>query len=201
MLWEAFVPGFPNPGTPPSPESMNCDICQQAKATIFFSQMADGKMQKVNLCKSCADEKGVTDPTGFALADMLEGMGKQTSLDSEPAKNELVCGSCGFSQTDFKKTGRFGCAECYHVFDEGLDGLLEAMHKHTRHVGKVPSHLPEPVLVAKAKATHSGGEFSPRERLSELKQALSKSVEDEDYEEAARLRDAISRLESQLGET
>jgi protein-arginine kinase activator protein McsA len=37
--------------------------------------------------------------------------------------------------------------------------------------------------------------------LSELRQALSKSVEDEDYEEAARLRDAISRLETILGES
>lgn len=191
---------------------MNCDICHTEKATIFFSQMADGKMQKVNLCKGCADEKGVTDPTGFALADMLEGMGKQTSLDPGPARDELVCGSCGFTQTDFKKTGRFGCADCYHVFDEGLDGLLEAMHKHTRHVGKVPFGHAEPppggdapppplpglpAVSAPAKAQIA----SPREKLSELKQALSKSVEDEDYEEAARLRDAISRLETQLGES
>jgi protein-arginine kinase activator protein McsA len=36
--------------------------------------------------------------------------------------------------------------------------------------------------------------------LSELRQALSKSVEDEDYEEAARLRDAISRLEALIGD-
>lgn len=179
---------------------MNCDICQAEKATIFFSQMAEGKLQKVNLCKGCADDKGVTDPTGFALADMLEGMGKETAVAPPVPKNELICGSCGFSQTDFKKTGRFGCADCYQVFDEGLDGLLEAMHKHTRHVGKVPARramVPDrefaPVAVPSAE--------NPRNRLSELRQALSKSVEDEDYEEAARLRDAISRLESLLGET
>jgi protein arginine kinase activator len=179
---------------------MNCDICQSEKATIFFSQMAEGKLQKVNLCKGCADEKGVTDPTGFALADMLEGMGKETSVDPGPAKHELVCGSCGFSQTDFKKTGRFGCADCYRVFDEGLDGLLEAMHKHTRHVGKVPRRIPERNDRLSASSPVLPGGPNPRARLSELKQALSKSVEDEDYEEAARLRDAISRLETLLGE-
>ncbi len=32
-------------------------------------------MQKVNLCESCSGEKGVNDPTGFALADLLLGMG------------------------------------------------------------------------------------------------------------------------------
>lgn len=180
---------------------MNCDICHTEKASIFFSQMAEGKLQKVNLCKACADEKGVTDPTGFALADMLEGMGKQTAVDHVPSRQELVCGSCGFTQTDFKKTGRFGCADCYHVFDEGLDGLLEAMHKHTRHVGKVPKTFPDPNDRLGASSPVPESEANPRARLSELRQALSKSVEDEDYEEAARLRDAISRLESLLGES
>ncbi len=180
---------------------MNCDICQAEKATIFFSQMAEGKLQKVNLCKGCADDKGVTDPTGFALADMLEGMGKETSVAPPTPKNELICGSCGFSQTDFKKTGRFGCADCYQVFDEGLDGLLEAMHKHTRHVGKVPARLASHGDREIGAALGTPSAENPRNRLSELRQALSKSVEDEDYEEAARLRDAISRLEALLGET
>jgi len=184
---------------------------------VFFSQVADGKLQKVNLCKKCADEKGVTDPTGFALTDMLEGMGEQSqtevaTLDSE----ELSCPSCGFTQTDFKKTGRFGCADCYHVFDEGLDGLLEAMHKHTQHVGKTPSSFPELPDMAdlpdlpdlqdlpeseSSPAPAEETEPSPLDKLSELKQALSNSVEDEDYEEAARLRDAISQLESQIGDS
>lgn len=44
-------------------------------------------------------------------------------------------------------------------------------------------------------------EASPLDKLSELKNALSKSVEDEDYEEAARLRDEISQLESQMGDS
>jgi protein-arginine kinase activator protein McsA len=44
-------------------------------------------------------------------------------------------------------------------------------------------------------------ENSPLDKLSELKSALSKSVEDEDYEEAARLRDEISQLESQMGDS
>ena len=203
-----------------SPAHMKCDLCQTEKATVFFSQVADGKLQKVNLCKKCADEKGVTDPTGFALADMLEGMGEQSqtevaTLDSE----ELSCPSCGFTQSDFKKTGRFGCADCYHVFDEGLDGLLEAMHKHTQHVGKTPASFPDlpdlpdlPELqdlpdlqdITESDSTPAPAEEtepSPLDILSKLKQALSNSVEDEDYEEAARLRDAISQLESQIGDS
>ena len=49
---------------------MNCDVCKSNQATVFLTQIVDGKMQKVNLCESCSKEKGVTDPTGFALADL-----------------------------------------------------------------------------------------------------------------------------------
>ena len=180
---------------------MKCDLCP-AEATIFFSQLIGGELLKVNLCKSCADEKGVTDPTGFALADMLDGMGNQTSVGvtSTLAKNEKNCACCGFSRAEFRKTGRFGCASCYQVFDDGLDELLEAMHRHTQHLGKVPKrHARSPDLEFATLGLPDA--VNPRHRLIELREALSKSLEDEDYETAANLRDAISRLESQLGET
>ena len=54
---------------------MVCDVCKTNQATVFLTQIVDGKMQKVNLCESCSKEKGVTDPTGFALADLLLGLG------------------------------------------------------------------------------------------------------------------------------
>ncbi|NNE91910.1 MAG: excinuclease ABC subunit B [Verrucomicrobiales bacterium] len=172
---------------------MKCDVCKSEKATLFFSQLVEGTLKKVNLCKGCADEKGVTDPTGFALADMLEGMGEEETVSEAPvAIDELICDVCGFSHTDFKKTGRFGCSACYRVFNEGLDGLLEAMHKNTEHRGKIPQNY-EPLA-----------ELTPRlpdsdfERLNELKTNLQASVEAEDYEEAARLRDAISQLEAEM---
>ena len=51
---------------------MKCDYCD-SKATVFLTQLAEGQMKKVCLCDSCAKERGVTDPTGFSLADMLLG--------------------------------------------------------------------------------------------------------------------------------
>jgi protein arginine kinase activator len=163
---------------------MNCDVCQAEEATVYFSQLIEGKLKKVNLCKGCAEEKGVTDPTGFALADMLQGMGEESVTEKRPgAAGDRVCDECGFTQADFKKTGRFGCAHCYEVFSEGLESLLEAMHKNTEHRGKVPQRFEE----TKAK----------REQLSELRDQLQEAVASEDYEEAARLRDAISKVEAE----
>lgn len=160
---------------------MKCDVCQSEEASVFFSQLIEGKLKKVNLCKTCAAEKGVTDPTGFALADMLQGMGQESVTEKRIAPGERVCDECGFTQSDFKKTGRFGCAHCYEVFSEGLESLLEAMHKRTQHRGKVPRRFQ--------------ASMAQRKRLGELRGQLEEAVAAEDYERAAGLRDEISRLE------
>jgi protein arginine kinase activator len=188
---------------------MKCDACENEKATIFLTSMADGVVQKVNLCKSCADNKGVTDPTSYALTEMLSGMGQESEPSGKTAvaastekEGGLTCRGCGFTQAEFKKTGRFGCASCYETFHEGLDSLLDAMHKHTQHRGKRPASFPARHETTErdptSPITPMAAPESLEERLSKLRLALSKSVEDEDYEEAARLRDSISRIESQL---
>ena len=99
------------------------------------------KMQKLDLCEECAKAKGVNDPTSFAMADLMLGLGASQELDAAVAGVEMKCPRCGFSQADFKKSGRLGCPECYRTFAEGLSGLLKTMHKGTRHVGKAPEAL------------------------------------------------------------
>jgi protein arginine kinase activator len=90
---------------------MQCDVCQKNEATVYLTQIVEGKMQKVNLCESCAKEKGVSDPTGFAMADLLLGLGATQQIEhaGQPAQK---CPVCGFTQVDFKKTGRLGCSAC-----------------------------------------------------------------------------------------
>jgi protein arginine kinase activator len=157
---------------------MQCDVCKQKKATVFLTQIVKGEMQKVNLCENCSKDKGVTDPTGFALADLLQGFGTGEKIETQP--QERTCPACGMPQTTFRKTGRLGCAKCYTVFGEGMDNLLKAMHKGTRHTGKVPSR--------------AGLSQSTGPKLEELRAALEEAVKGEQFEDAARLRDEIRRL-------
>ena len=51
------------------------------------------------------------DPTGFALADLLLGIGAAQEIEKGAATEK--CPVCGFTQADFKKTGRLGCSACY----------------------------------------------------------------------------------------
>ena len=87
---------------------MLCDVCQTKEANVFFTQIVNGQVQKVNLCEECSKQKGVTDPTGFALAELLLGMGTtQEKVETKPVG--ATCPTCGFSQAEFKRVGRLGC--------------------------------------------------------------------------------------------
>lgn len=159
---------------------MICDVCKTNPATVFLTQILDGKMQKVNLCESCSKEKGVTDPTGFELADLLLGLGAAQEIDKGSGGHR--CPVCGFSQADFKKTGRLGCAACYETFAEGLESVIKAVHKGTRHIGKIPSRLADKLLA--------------QARIKELQDLLNKAIQTENYEAAAEYRDQIKQLEA-----
>lgn len=162
---------------------MLCDVCKTHQSTVFLTQIVDGKMQKVNLCDGCSKDKGVDDPTGFALADLLLGLGAAQELEKGGANQK--CPACGFSQADFKKTGRLGCAACYETFAEGLGSLLKTMHKGTAHAGKIPARLLQ--------------NMQRDAQLKNLQRDLGRAVAEENYESAAELRDQIKQLEVKLG--
>ncbi len=163
---------------------MLCCICKEREATVHLTQIAGDKMQKVDLCEECAKTKGVNDPTGFSLADLLLGLGASQEMEQSSGGVELKCPRCGFTQADFKKAGRLGCADCYKTFAEGLEGLLKSMHKGTRHAGKVPESLRQTRDIS--------------DRLKNLQKRLSKAIENEDFEQAAQLRDEIKQTSAKL---
>ena len=159
---------------------MQCSICKEKPATIHLTQIVGDKMQKLDLCEDCAKVKGVNDASGFAMSDIMLGLGAAQELEQSVGGAEVKCPRCGFSQADFKKSGRLGCPECYKTFAEGLAGLLKTMHKGTRHAGKAPESL-------RVSREHA-------DRLKSLQKKLAKAIESEDFELAARRRDEIKQM-------
>src|SRR5207253_9314737 len=111
---------------------MLCDVCKCNDAMVFLTQIIEGKMQKVNLCDACSKEKGVQDPTGFALADLLLGIGAAEEIEKGGTTQQ--CPVCGCTQADLKKTGRLGCSASYVTFADGPNNPLQALHKGPAHV-------------------------------------------------------------------
>ena len=166
---------------------MLCCLCKEKEAKVHLTQIVGNKMQKVDLCDECAKEKGVDDPTGSSLAHLLLGLGAATETDPAEANSGLKCPNCGFTQADFKKTGRLGCPHCYEIFGEGLDTLLKSMHKGTHHVGKVPA--------AMRRVRDS------QRLLKSLQEQLQQAIAAEDFELAAKLRDRIKGAQNPTDET
>jgi protein arginine kinase activator len=155
---------------------LTCNFCSKP-ATVHLTKIVSNKVHNVDLCEECAQSKGVTNPGGFSLGDLL----LETSLKPEAAAGPAVrCEQCGFTQADFKKHGRFGCPACYDAFAVMLEPMLDGMHKGTRHTGKVP-------LAALERKSLS-------DRLSKLELDLTDAIKSERYEEAARFRDEISQV-------
>ncbi len=165
---------------------MKCDFCDN-KATVFLTQLVEGQMKKVCLCDACAKERGVTDPTGFSMADLLLGgaaggtgasaTGKTTGT---PSGGGRKCPTCGFTLDDLRRVRRFGCSDCYHTFSEEVGQMVRGMHKGNSHIGKVPAgQMAMQVL---------------HQRLEELRARLDQAIASESYEEAAGIRDEIRNL-------
>jgi protein arginine kinase activator len=124
----------------------------------------------------------VTDPSGFSLADLL----LKASLNPEPSATSVRCEQCGFTQSDFKKHGRFGCPACYETFKAVIEPMLDNLHKGTKHAGKIPHRALE--------------RKSLSDRLSKLEFDLTEAVKSERYEDAARTRDEINQVKQTAGQ-
>jgi len=153
-------------------DNLKCSICNK-EATVHLTQIVNNKIHKVDLCESCAQQKGVKGPEGFSLADMLS----KTPLALTPGEAQDVCPNCGQGTADFRRTGRLGCSECFEVFKSLVLPVLEDMHAGTTHKGKVPT-------VALRRQ-------SSKIQLKNLQDALARAVAEEAYEEAAKFRDQI----------
>ena len=163
---------------------MVCQLCKQKEATVHLTQIVEDEMKKLDLCEACAKQKGVTDPTGFSLAELLLGAAGDAPA-ADPASSSVSdgkCTRCGLTQADFKKNGRMGCAECYTAFADSLEVVLKGMHKGTRHRGKVPVGLRR---AADQQVT-----------LEMLSTQLQGAIAAEDFEQAARLRDEIKAVKA-----
>ena len=163
---------------------MVCELCKQSQATVHLTEIINEQMSELHLCEACANQKGAQVESHFGLADLLSGLADQGKTQEPEEVSTKACAACGMTYDDFRKVGRLGCADCYATFKRSLGSLLKRIHGSPIHVGKSPVRLIKPSKMAKSE-------------LLELKRKLEKAITDEAFEEAARLRDQIRRVEHQ----
>jgi len=162
---------------------MKCNICDIEEATIHLTEIVNSKMVELHLCEQCAYEKGSDVKQYFNFSELLGGLA-ETDKASGKQKTETLsaCSTCGMTFEDFAKTGRLGCPDCYKTFYQSLIPLIKRVHRSIQHLGKHPKNVSQ--------------ETQHHVELRELHEQLRKLVEHEEFEQAAKIRDQIKKMES-----
>ncbi len=161
---------------------MECESCHQRQATLRRTEVIANKVRTVHLCEECAKSGDVSLKPPPPAAAMVV-----VPAATEQEFRELMerrCPTCGLSYSEFRTRGRLGCASDYGIFRRGLLPLLEKIHGKTQHQGKVPSRI--------------GTDIVREKELQRLRSELQKAVKREAYEEAAKVRDQIRKLEREM---
>jgi protein arginine kinase activator len=163
-----------------------CDLCKEKIATVHYTEIVNNKLKKMDLCEDCAKQKNIGINVQFSVADILKGLTEpQAEKKEEPSK---TCPLCGLTFSAFRKTGKLGCGECYEAFSEELIPIIGDIHKNTLHVGG------RPAVARGVKSLTS----KMRDQINTLSGELETAIKNENYEQAAILRDKIKALQGKI---
>lgn len=175
---------------------MLCDVCQKHLANLFVTKIVNSDVTKMKLCSSCAQEMQIDpsleDDAGFEqlineLLPFANSLMASEKAEAPAAKVEdpdlSRCSTCGMSYRLFKMKGRLGCEDCYLAFEDRLMTVIDEVQKSRAHQGKV--------------ALSAHGEVRRLNQIASLKESIKEAVQNERYEDAAKLRDEIERLEGE----
>lgn len=159
---------------------MLCQKCKKNEATVHYKKVVNGKQTEMYLCPECADGLGSFD---FGFDNFLPSLfGHFMRPEIRPA---VVCPMCGMPLSEIADNGKIGCGECYEAYEEYLLPTLKRIHGSTKHTGKIPKHF--------------GRGIKKDDEIKALKSQLDAAIKNEEYENAAKIRDKIREAEGKAG--
>lgn len=194
---------------------MLCQKCNKKVATVFISTIVNGKNTQMYLCTDCAkelhDNMNPDIKIPFPINDILTNMelnedtinewiNEFKDMEDKGQIDELVqhenpetlqhnnqyeditCNFCNTSFDEYKKTGKLGCGKCYSTFRKQLKPIIEGIYGYSEHIGKFPKNEFKDTEIVKT--------------VEQLKEKLNMAIQEEEYEQAAKLRDEILQLEA-----
>ena len=183
---------------------MLCDNCGKREANVRYSENINGRKKEMHLCEECSEKLGIGKmdfnmPIDFSsfFGGLLEDLG---TPDFMPLFNEvktLKCNHCGYTFEDIVNTGSLGCGNCYDVFEERLDPMIKKIQGSNRHVGRTGKII-DSKIGKKFNGNNDNEENDNKKEISEIEKLqndLKQAIKDERYEDAAKIRDEIKKIE------
>lgn len=151
-----------------------CDKCE--KPAIYHDvRIVNGIHNTTHLCADHAIEAGINlGPIDLSI--ILQDAGPVVHTE-----NAKCCEDCGMTIAQYKENSLLGCPTCYVSFQEELESIIaNVQDNHTQHVGRSPSQ--------------STFEQNRHLQIRKLLKKLETAVHEEEFEEAAVLRDKLKDL-------
>lgn len=179
---------------------MLCQNCGENEANVRYTQIINGVKKEMALCDKCSKELGISSLDFNMPISLSSFLGEFMQADNGflptfANPKQLLCKQCGMSYEEFVNTGKFGCEECYEVFSDRIDPILKNLHGGNRQVGRIAKNF-QPKK--KQESFHQKQEPKIQEDfLEKLKKELKIAIQEERYEDAAKLRDEIKKKEQE----
>lgn len=182
---------------------MLCDNCGKREANVRYSENINGKVRELNLCEECSKKLGIGQmefsmPMDFSnfFGDFMEEFTKPEWMPLLNNVKTLTCDNCGYTFDDIVNTGKLGCPNCYEVFETELDPIIKRIHGTNRHVGRIGKIIDNKIdQKFNSNSNDKPKENKEKSKLEELQEQLKKAIKEERYEDAAKIRDEIKKIE------
>ena len=156
---------------------LECSECKKA-ISVRYTEVVGNQITHTVMCADCPHLEHRLH--GIPVRDMSEPQGQAG----------LCCGNCGTTLQAVRTGSLLGCTECYAVFGDVLLGELVAMGKISSRFASARKSTPIHI----GRVSGEVKEMKPAVRLLALNEALDETLQREDYEQAAWLRDQIKQI-------
>ena len=181
---------------------MLCDNCGKREANVRYQENINGRKKELNLCEECSQKLGINKidfnmPIDFSsfFGGFFEEFENQEFMPFLNDVKTLTCERCGYTFDDIVKTGKLGCQNCYDIFEEHLNPIIKRIQGADTHVGRIGKIIDSKIVASEENEKKTEEKTKEQSKIEKLKEELKKAIEEEKYEEAAKLRDEIKKLE------
>ena len=186
---------------------MLCEKCKKNQAAFHYTEVINGVKNEHHLCAECAANTDISyytsmfdnDQFGKLLSGILGSAHFFTGeKNTDPAGN-IQCPACGMTYGEFIKNSSFGCPDCYDVFGPLIADKIKKIQGSDVHVGKRPLLYSRQAGYVSSYNTETEEPEDTGKEIEFLSRKLKEAVAEENFEEAAKLRDTISELKGKGG--
>lgn len=172
---------------------MLCERCKIREATIQYTEVINGTKREHSFCAQCAQEVNLGQFSAlfdgdFPFSKILSALLGEDGQAENAEYAQILCPRCGTSYQEFLKNSRFGCPDCYEVFDILIRDSIKQLQGSETHKGKHPKYglrmVPESLTKELPGRTENGSDAGKRAPAADSEEVVRSAPQDGEREAA-----------------